>query len=157
MQNPLFALKDRILDRLIARPETLDMAEFSRVSAYLVTTFCLAGLILDESGVRLKYSDAGVAVGLADGERKPSQQWVAYEISLSGAPNVDRAFIVMAARARELWAAAYGERAARLLPFYARDWEVDPSQLRTIRPEKVISLLQAINVVAAATSNAVAA
>lgn len=148
MTNPIVALKDRLINHLLIQPESLDMSEFSRASALYVTTFCLAGLILTVSGVGMTYGPQGKAYGLREGETLPSAQWVRHEVSLSERA-VDPATVIIPAKARELWAKAYGDRAAKLLPFYARDWELDTSRLSQVTPEKLIQFLQVINSVAA--------
>jgi hypothetical protein len=147
MKNPLVALEDRMVHRLMTEPECLEMSEFSRVSALFVTTFCLAGLILDESGVQMEYGPEGRAIALLAGESQPSPRWVAYEMSLSDM-NVRREMVVIQAKARELWADQYGDAAAKLLPFYARDWDLEPHEAHQVTPEQVISLLRSVNAVA---------
>lgn len=147
MKKPLVALKDRIVRRLMAEPECLNMAEFSRVSVLFVPTFCLAGLILDESRVAMAYGPEGRAIGLLEGEAPPTPSWVRYETSLSEVA-VDPATVVIPAKARQLWAADHGDAAAKLLPFYGRDWELEPHQMHQVMPERLIQLLEAINAVA---------
>jgi hypothetical protein len=148
MKNALVPLKDQLIHHLVTQPESLDMSEFSRVSALCVTTFCLAGLILTVSRVGMRYGPEGRAFGLQEAEIPPNARWVTYEVSLSKKP-VNPATVVIPAKARELWAAAYGDAAAKLLPFYARDWELETCHLSQVTPEKLIQLLQVINTVAA--------
>lgn len=151
MMNPQLTLKDKVVIRLVSTPECLDMREFSALSEICGTTFCLAGLILDESGVVLEYSPEGIAVGLEEGEIPPSSYWVAFEVSLSVRP-VAPSRVMIAAKARELWAAEFGAAAAKLLPFYAPDWEVDAEDLDQVTPDRVVELLQVINLVASELS-----
>jgi len=154
MKHHLVALKDRIIRRLMAHPECLNMSEFSRISALFVPTFCLAGLILDESGVGMQHGGDGRAMGLLACEAQPSPSWIRYETSLSK-EIVAPENVVIPAKARELWAIEHGAAAAKILPFYARDWELETPQLGQITPERLIQLLQTINIVA--TTVAIAA
>ena len=141
------SLKDRIMVRLTASPECLNMAEFSMITA-CGTTFCLAGLILDESGIPLTYSH-GIASGLGRGVVVPSRRWIAYERSLSTVP-VPVHRVLIAAKARELWAAEYGDQAARMLPFYGPDWGGTTQELSwRVTSTKLIQVLEAINYLAA--------
>jgi len=171
MMNPQLTLKDKVVIRLISAPECLDMREFSVLSEKHGTTFCLAGLILDESGVVLEYSPDGIAVGLEEGETLPASRWVDYERSIlarrrratrsPASPRrpstVPSSRVMIAAKARELWAAEFGDAAAKLLPFYADDWVVDAEDLDQVTPERVLELLQAINEVANELSATLAA
>lgn len=162
MNTQISTLQERVIHRLVTDPEGLNMSEFSAVStvgavgavgrkrkAACRTTFCLAGLILDESQVCMEYGPRGLAVGLEEGEEQPADYWIDHELSLS--PRlVDRSAVAIAAKARELWAAAYGEEAAKLLPFYAPDWQT--KNLAKVKPPQVIELLQVINEVFATES-----
>lgn len=154
MNNPQPSLKDRIVIRLMSEPEVLNMSEFSilprrkgtrgRRASACGTTLCLAGLILDESGVSMAYSPCGIAIGLREDETPPSLFWLNYECSLSDVP-VDPQAVVIAAKARELWAAQYGELSARRLMFYGPEWGVKQCDLHKITAHHVIEFLQAIN------------
>ncbi len=146
MINRRLSLKDRVVIRLTTDPSKFRMSEFSRRTA-AGTTFCLAGAILDECGVRLTYSPRGIATGLKKGVAKPSQRWIAYELSISRKP-MRVAQVLIAAKARELWAAEHGDVAAEMLPFYGPDWEVKTAKLDSITAERVIKVLQVLNQVA---------
>lgn len=150
MKNPQLSLKDKVVVRLISAPDCLDMREFSALSES-GTTFCIAGLILDVSGVVLEYSPEGIAVGLEAGEAPPASRWVEYEMSISARP-VAPSRVMIAAKARELWAEEFGDAAAQVLPFYAPDWEVDAEDLEQVTADRVVELLQVINLVAAQLS-----
>jgi hypothetical protein len=144
MKNPRLSLLQRIIIRLIATPQCFSMAEFSALSGSCGTTFCIAGLILDECGVVMEYSPEGVAVGLEEGEEPPAKRWVEYEISLSAAP-VKPHSVMIAAKARELWAADYGDESAMLLPFYGPEWGLDNADVGQVTAVQVVELLQVIN------------
>jgi hypothetical protein len=145
MINRRLPLKDRAIVWLTTRPQQFSMAEFS-FSTRNAKTFCLAGLILELSGVRMAYSDEGIATALKKGEAPPSPRWIAFELSLSVRP-MSVASVTIAAKARELWAAEHGADAAELLPFYAADWEVKQSELGSVTAEQVIEVLQVVNLV----------
>ncbi len=162
--NQYPTLEERVIGRLMTDPDVLDMAEFSALSSAKTsgtkkkrrktavacrTTFCLAGLICDECKVYLEHAPDGRAVGLEEGEDPPAERWINHELSLSKHP-VDRSVVLIAAKARELWAAAHGDKAAELLPFYAPDWQV--KDLTRVKPGQVIEVLQAINRVVATKS-----
>jgi len=147
MKNPQLSLKDRVIIRILTRPECLRMEEFS-VTSSCGTTFCLAGLICDECGVSMRYRSNGVAMGLAPGETPPAQRWIRHEMSLSDRP-VGRLYVLIAAKARELWAAEYGEKAAKLLLFYAPEWGVAREDLDQVDPMDVVDFLQVVNEYAA--------
>jgi hypothetical protein len=155
MNTQYLTLQERVINRLVTDPDILDMTEFSALSSTTSssrkkrkaktacsTTFCLAGLILDESQVCMEYGPEGFAVGLEEGEDPPAERWIEHELSLSE-HLVDRSIVLIAAKARELWAGAHGEVAAKLLPFYAPDWET--KNLATVKPDQVVELLQIIN------------
>jgi hypothetical protein len=146
MMHRHLSLKDKVIVRLTMAPECLDMREFSALGS-CGTTFCLAGLILHESGVFLEYSPEGIAVGLEEGETPPASHWVDYEISLSARP-VAPSRVMIAAKAREAWASEFGDEAARLLPFYGPDWQVEPEDMDQVTAEQVVELIQVINAVA---------
>lgn len=114
------SLTDRVFNRLVRTPSVLGMSQFSERTPQ-GTTFCLGGLILDESNVILTYDLQGRASGLAKGQRAPSPFWINHElVQLVG---VDAEDVLMPAKAREIWAAEHGEYAGKLLPLYAEDWE----------------------------------
>lgn len=147
MKNPRLTLKDRIVIRLVTTPKCLAMGEFSVVSEGCETTFCLAGLILDESGVFMEYNPDGIAVGLEAGEQLPDSRWIDHETSLSASP-VAPERVMIAAKARELWAANHGEVSAMLLPFYGPEWGLNNDEVNQVTAEQMIELLQVINIVA---------
>lgn len=160
MNNPSLALKERVVIRLVSRPETLDMRSFSarprtksKRNLFYGLTFCLAGLILDESQVGMQYDSRGAAVALAKGEAPPSRQWVDHELSLAE-NKVKPSLVVIAAKARELWAAEYGDAAAKLLMFYEPEWN---ARLEDVTAEQVVQFLQVVNVLAAHSEPALAA
>jgi hypothetical protein len=104
--------------------------------------FCLAGLILDVCDVYMDYGPEGFAVGLESGETPPAPRWLAYEKSIVRKP-FDLAVAAIPAKARDLWAAENGARAAKLLPFYGPDWpDVNVADLRAV---DIITVLHAIN------------
>lgn len=113
-------LTDRMLVRLSADPGVFDMVEFS-VSRPGRKTFCLGGIILDESKIPLKYNERRIAVGLADGVAEPSKKWLEYERLL--VMNAPHESLCVAAKAREIWAHEHGDYAAMNLPLYVTDWE----------------------------------
>jgi hypothetical protein len=137
MKNREKNLTDRIFTRLVRNPGILCMSQFSMQTPKGLT-FCLGGLILDESGIRVTYNSQGQASGLAKGQRAPSPYWVNKEVQrLVG---VDGEGVLMPAKARELWAAEHGEYAGRVLPLYPEDWETGMTYER-ITPEMVLAFL----------------
>lgn len=150
MNNRDLSLKDRVIVQLVTHPESLDMGQFSQLPSRRQalargTTCCLAGIILLVSEIAVKYNSRGIAVGLADGEVPPSLQWVEYEMSIS-AKAVSPEHVIVAAKARELWADEHGNEAAKCLPFYGPDWF--PTKLRDVKADDVIELVQCIGVAA---------
>ena len=155
MKKPHLPLKDRIVARLMRDPACLRMDEFSDISGECGTTFCLAGIILHESGVVMEYGPKGLAVGLEEGESLPSARWVDHEISLS-ARRVQRSSVMIAAKAREIWAAAYGDESAEMLPFYGPDWGLDHREMNQVKAEHVVGVLEIISGLAGAQSRVAA-
>ena len=148
------SLKNRLLIRLTTQPRCFDMLEFSRKTRGGLTTFCLAGLILDESGVSLRYGRRGIAVGLLDASQRASDHWINYEWSLSTGPlKKNPAIIDIAAKARELWSLDYGSRPAEALPFYESDWGRPLDQVTSSNAVAVLRYLnQAVDRLALSTS-----
>lgn len=152
--NNLSPTLERVVRRLIAQPETLGMSQFSTLSGTRTsksksacgTTFCLAGIILDEAGICLEYGPDGVAVGLEEGETPPAAEWLTFEASLTQVAFHVGA-LTIAAKAREVWAAEYGKEAAKRLPFYGPDFEVESSQLGQVGPQLVIKCVRFINAI----------
>lgn len=143
MKKSHLPLKARIDDRLTRDPTCLRMAEFSAISPECGTTFCLAGIILDESGVVMEYNPDGLAVGLEEGENVPSDRWVDFEMSLR-VRRVPRSSVMIAARAREIWAAEYGDESAEMLPFYGANWGLDNREMDRVTAAQVLGILEII-------------
>lgn len=139
----LHPLKDRIVTRLTREPTCLGMAEFSALSGECGTTFCLAGTVLDESGVAMEYDTEGCAVGLKEGETPPAERWIDHEMALAAGP-VSRSSVMIPAKAREIWAAQYGDESAEMLPFYGADWELDNREMSQVTVEQVVEVLEII-------------
>jgi hypothetical protein len=114
-------LAEKIVKKLRENPEILDMTDFVQDDG---TKFCLAGLILHVSGVKVisKYNPSpeegeeedvcSFSFSLHDVE----DQWREYERKNMGLDS--------GAYARQLWAAEYGEESAKALPFYNINWNV---------------------------------
>lgn len=131
--------KEGVIFRLTIQPECLDMRSHSCMTGDGVT-FCIAGLILAASSIDMRYGPDGFAIGLELGEKPPSEYWINFEASLS-ATKVDRAHLVMPAKARETWAAWYGAQSAKLLPFYDADWG---RRLDEVSAQNVIQILEVL-------------
>lgn len=136
------SLIERIITRLLQGPETIDMAEFSRVTDD-GPRFCLAGIILDSCGVYMEYGPHGVAVGLEAGETPASELWFDYEASIMRKP-FNEAALNIAAKARELWAAEHGPASAKLLPFYGSDWDEPAVDLSALKASDLVAMLQTL-------------
>lgn len=124
MKQQPSSLIDRAIRRLVTTPSVLDMEHFS-VLTDGGTTFCLAGLILDESAVRMEYHpQLRRAIGLAKGERAPAPEWVRHELSIVSVAHREilAQDVLIPAKAREIWASAYGVTSAKQLPLYPADW-----------------------------------
>jgi hypothetical protein len=132
-------LTDRMIMRIIDRPRLLDMTYFSAVTPH-GTTFCLGGLLLDESNIAMEYED-GIAVALAKGVPAPSPHWIRFEhTQLIDATDAD---VVMQAKMREVWAREHGIEAAEILPLYALDWAPGLT-LAQITPQMCVEYLYGI-------------
>jgi hypothetical protein len=141
-------LRSRIIARLLHDPECLEMRFFSRKTECR-TKFCLAGLILDESDVGMDYdAHDGRAKSLAFSVKPASIGWLEHELKRAqrshdpvGRARPERCPLGIAAKAREVWAEAYGVDEARFLPFYAHDWEC---RVEDITPDMVVQRLQGL-------------
>lgn len=165
MINPSPALKEKIIINLTTDPDSLNMLHYGTLARGAPTrstkkrrlraTFCLVGHILVAAGIAMEYED-GIAVRLGAREKPPTAQWVAYEVSISEVA-VDPRAVALPAKARECWADRYGDEAARRLPFYGPDWELEPHQLNQVTPGRVIEALQVINALFAGAPRVLAA
>jgi hypothetical protein len=84
------------------------------------TKFCMGGIILDESGIRMEYDECGRGVALAKGQRAPSPLWINFELTLVG--EMPARAVLPQAMMRQIWAGEHGEYAAQILPLYENDW-----------------------------------
>lgn len=118
------SLRDRVTTTLVRTPSILDMEHFS-MRTDQGTTLCLAGLILNESGVHMTYDPKlGKANGLAKGTLLPAPEWIRYELSITSIAErqIEAQDVLIPAKARELWAAEHGLDWGMSLPLYAADW-----------------------------------
>jgi hypothetical protein len=147
-------LRSRVIARLVNDPGCLEMRFFSRQTEG-GTKFCLAGLILSESNIRMEYDvQDGRARSLPLSVVPPSSGWLEYELKRAqrshdplGTPRPERCPLAIAAKAREVWSEAYGVDEARFLPFYAHDWEC---RVDDVTPDMVVQRLQGLAVLSTA-------
>lgn len=147
-------LRSRIIARLLNDPGCLEMRFFSRQTDEGLK-FCLAGLILNESNIPMEYDAVdGRAKSLAFSVRPASIGWLEHELKRAqrahdpvGRPRPERCPLGIAAKAREVWAEAYGVDEARFLPFYAHDWEC---RVEDVTAEMIVQRLQGLAVLSTA-------
>lgn len=91
--------------------------------------------------VPVRHNRRGVAIGLGENVAPPAQRWIDDECKRTGID--DPEVVMIPAKAREIWAAAYGDRAAENLSFYAADWKV--KDLRLVTARQMVEYLRFFN------------